>query len=434
MGGNKPLSVLVRKTNRLVVELEAVNPDRIHLLAYYNSVVFKMVKQEPKKVDAKMEELRKKKLKLANKFKDEVLRIYKNYIKAVVVFGSVTRGDFHEKSDIDMLVIIDDVMARFTPEMKDAFDDKIYEIAKSISPDMTVQPAWTLSEFWDMARIGHPLLYTIVRDGWALYDTGFFVPIRKLLELGKIPATLEAVEKFMETAPQKINRVETAKLYMIAEDLYYAMLNSAQAVLMYMGQNPPSPKHTPIDVKESLVDGGLLEKEYLDYLESIIDFRKKVEHKEIKDVPGQQLDEFIEKSKKFISRMEQLLLQLQKKKKETMVEKNYEVMIKAAVAALKKLERLPPDPKDLPHAIKKDLIDMKYVDPYFDDVFKRVITMRKMLDEDKIGEIPQKDIELTREYVRRFVEDLRPIIEMHEKGQKTKKTAKKPVSKKKGKK
>lgn len=386
-----------------------------------------MEKKQDVKKDKKSEELKKKKLKLANRFKDEVLKRYKNVVKAVVLFGSLTRGDYHEKSDIDMLVVIDDVMSRFTPEMKDAFDDKLYDIAKSISPDITVQPAWTLTEFWDMARIGHPLLFTIVRDGWALYDTGFFIPIRKLLELGKIPATLEAVEKFMETAPQKINRVETAKLYMVAEDLYYAMLNSSQAVLMYIGQNPPSPKHTPIDVKEHLIDAGLLEKEYLDDLENIINFRKQVEHKEIKDITGQRLDELIDKAKKFVSRMEQLLLQMQKKKKETMVEKNYEVMIKAAVAALKKIERLPPDPKDLPLAIKKDLIDAEYVDPYFDDIFKRVITMRKMLDEDKISEIPQKDIELTREYVRRFVEDLRPVIEKEKKTNKT-------VSKKKPKK
>ena len=54
--------------------------------------------------------------------------------------------------------------------------------------------------------------------------------------------------------------------------------------------------------------------------------------------------------------------------------------------------------------------------------------MRKMLDEDKISEIPQKDIELTREYVRRFVEDLRPVIESPAK------KANKTVSKKKPKK
>ena len=369
----------------------------------------------PKKASAKkeqksLEKLRKKQFDTANKLKDDILKKYKKIVKAVVIFGSVVRGDLHEKSDIDILVVVDDTLARFTPEMKERFDDELHRMAKAISEQITVQPAWTLTEFWDMARIGHPLLYTIVRDGWALYDTGFFIPVRKLLELGKIPTTLEAVEKFMETAPQKINRVETAKLYMIAEDLYYAMLNSSQAVLMYAGHNPPSPKHTPIDVKEHLIDPGLLEQSYLDDLQNIIDFRKRVEHKEIKDIPGQELDSLIQKAKQFVSRMEQLLLQLQKKKKETIVQKNYEVMIKAAVAALKKLEKLPPDPKDLPAAIKSYLIDTGKVEPYFEEVFKRIITMRKMLDDDKVGEVPQRDIELTREYVRRFVRDLEPVF------------------------
>ncbi len=372
------------------------------------------------KLDKKMEALRKKQMDIANRFKDEVLKKYKDIAKAVVLFGSLTRGDFHDKSDIDLLVVIDDTMARFTPEMKDRFDDDIYNIGKRVSGQITVQPAWTLTEFWDMARIGHPLLYTIVRDGWALYDTGFFIPIRKLLELGRIPTTLEAVEKFMETAPQKINRVETAKLYMIAEDLYYSMLNSSQAVLMYTGQNPPSPKHTPGEVKEHLVAAGLLEENYLRDLESVIEFRKKVEHKEINDVSGQALDEYIQKAKQYVSRMEQLLLQLQKKKKETIVQKNYEVMIKAAVATLKNMEKLPEDPKELPGAIRSYLIDTGKVDPYYGEVFRRVVTMRKMLDDKKVDEIPQRDLELTREYVRRFVRDLAPMIEGKEKQKKGK--------------
>lgn len=376
-------------------------------------------------MDKKREALRKRQLDLANKYKDAVLKKYKNLTKSVVLFGSLVRGDFHEKSDIDILVVIDDTLSRFTPEMKDRFDDELYDIAKRINESITVQPAWTLTEFWDMARIGHPLLYTIVRDGWALYDTGFFIPVRKLLELGKIPTTLEAVEKFMETAPQKINRVETAKMYMVAEDLYYAMLNSSQAVLMYMGQNPPSPKHTPAEVDEHLVKTQLLERNYLEDLAAVIEFRKKTEHKEIKDISGVELDEFIQKSKQFVSRMEQLLLQLQKKKKETIVQKNYEVMIKAAVAALKKMEKLPDDPKDLPQAVKAYLIDKGHVDPYFNEVFGKVVMMRKMLDEDKTGEIPQRDLELTREYVRRFVRDLEPLLEAKTGPQKGKKMKKK---------
>ena len=180
---------------------------------------------------------------------------------------------------------------------------------------------------------------------------------------------------------------------------------------MYMGQNPPSPKHTPAEVDEHLVKTQLLERNYLEDLAAVIEFRKKTEHKEIKDISGVELDEFIQKSKQFVSRMEQLLLQLQKKKKETIVQKNYEVMIKAAVAALKKMEKLPDDPKDLPQAVKAYLIDKGHVDPYFSEVFGKVVMMRKMLDEDKTGEIPQRDLELTREYVRRFVRDLEPLLE-----------------------
>lgn len=372
----------------------------------------------PVQPNKNLEEIRKKQLELATRFKDDVMKRYKDYVKAVVLFGSFTRSDFTEKSDLDLLVIIDDTITRFTPEMKLRFDDDIYDIGKKISDNIVVQPAWTLTEFWDMARIGHPLLYTIVRDGWALYDTGFWIPIRKLLEMGKIPTTLEAVEKFMEASPQKISRVETAKLYMIAEDLYYAVLNSSQAVLMYVGRNPASPKYTSSEVKEHLVSGKLLEENYLQDLESIIDFRKKVEHKEIKDVSGQELDAFIQKAKQYVSRMEQLLMQLQKKKKETIVQKNYEVMIKAAVATLKKMDRLPPDPKDLPSSVRSYLIEPGKIDPYYEEIFRQVITMRKMLDEDRIGEIPQRDIELTREYVRRFVRDLAPMLEGDKKAKK----------------
>jgi DNA-binding ferritin-like protein (Dps family) len=86
-------------------------------------------------------------------------------------------------------------------------------------------------------------------------------------------------------------------------------------------------------------------------------------------------------------------------------------MIKAAVTALKKIDKLPEDPKELPKAIKDILIDSGRVDQYYNEIFKRVVNMRKLLDEDRTNEVSQRDIELTREYVRRFVRDLGPIIE-----------------------
>ncbi|OYT56903.1 MAG: hypothetical protein B6U68_02555 [Candidatus Aenigmarchaeota archaeon ex4484_14] len=366
--------------------------------------------KEREKIKKKLEKLRKKQLKLADKFKDEVVKRYGKIVKSVVIFGSFIRGDFHEKSDIDLLVIIDDTAARFTDEMKEAFDEKIQALGKSISKDINVQPAWTLTEFWEMARIGHPLLYTIVRDGWALYDTGFFIPTRKLLELGKIPGTLEAVELFMEGAPKKIQRAEMAKLYMIAEDLYYSMLNSSQAVLMYMGLEAPAPKHVVREVEQHLV------------------------RNKIKNVSGEKLDKFIEDAKDYVAQMESILNAFRKKKKTDIIVKNYEVMIKAAVAILKKMDKLPPDPKDLPAAIDKYLIDAGLVSASYKDTFKRVVTMRKMVADGQADKIPERDVELVREYVRRFLRDVSKIIETMESKGKNKKSKKSKTKRKKRKK
>ena len=375
----------------------------------------------------KMEKFRRKQFKLANQFKEEVVKRFGKVVKSVIIFGSFVRGDFHEKSDIDLLVVIDDTTARFSPEMKDSFDEKLYEIGKKISEDINVQPAWTLTEFWDMARMGHPLLYTIVRDGWALYDTGFFIPTRKLLEAGKIQGTLEAVELFMEGAPKKIQRVEMAKLYMIAEDLYYALLNSSQAVLMYMGIPCPAPKNTIKAVEDHLVKTKILKRAYLTSLKRVVEFRKSVEHKQTKDVTGVELDKFITEAKDYVSQMEGILAALEKDRKEKSIVKNYEVLIKASVAALKKINKLPEDPKDLPQAIDNYLIKAGLVNPTYADVFKQVVTMRKLVADNMTTKIPERDIEMTREYVRRFVRDIGMILEGKTLPEKASKKLGKPV-------
>lgn len=370
--------------------------------------------EEAKKADRKRERFKKERIKLAQKFSDEVVKKFSKVVKAVIIFGSFSRNDFTEKSDIDVLVVIDDTEARFTPEMRESFDAKIRETGKKIHKDIVVQPSWTLTEFWDMARIGHPLLYTIVRDGWALYDTGFFIPVRKLLEAGKVPHTLEAIELLMHGAPKKIDRVENAKLYMIAEDLYYAMLNSSQAVLMFLGKNLPTPKYTHDYVKQYLVDTKMLSKKHFTALEQVIRFRKDVEHKKIKNITGEKLDMLIKKSRDYVEQMQKILFSLEMKKKDGMIVRNYEVMIKGVVAGLKTMGKLPKDPKELPAAMKKHLIDSKKIDPFYESLLKRVAAMRKMIDEKKSDKIPSRDVELTREYVRRFIRDMDILLKGRE--------------------
>ncbi|MEM5778238.1 MAG: nucleotidyltransferase domain-containing protein [Candidatus Aenigmatarchaeota archaeon] len=361
-------------------------------------------------------------LKSSEEFKNKLLNMFKDYIKSVIVWGSITRGDFTGKSDIDIYVIFDDTkmpLKKFE-EIREKIDKDIYSLASSIDPRLHPQPVLALTEFIKGIRYTHPLFFNIIREGYAIYDTGFFIPMRKLLEWGEFPITPESAHMRIDSVPGRIKRVKNVKLYMIAEDLYYAMLDTAQAVLMYIGVGPPVPKRAAEEVRKHLVDSGLLEEEYAKMLEDVVDFRKKVEHKEIKDISGQEVDKWIEKAEKYVERFEKLLKDLETKRKEEDIKRNYEVMVQASVAALKSLKKLPSEPEKLPEAFKKYLVESGLINPIYSEVFEKVIRMRKMLEDKKIDKITEREIYNSKEYVRRFLNDIKGLIKP-EKEKRTKK-------------
>ncbi len=355
------------------------------------------------------EKIKKEVFKKAEEFKKACLKKYKGLVKTIFVFGSYLREDFTKESDLDVLVLLDDTKMRITDEFKESMANNLYAVAKKMDKRLHIQPPWTVTEFWDMVRISHPLLMTILRDGWALYDQGFFIPMKKLLERGKIPASLESVELLMASAPKKLERAKTVKLYQVSEDCYYAMLNSSQAILMYLGKHVPDPKNTPRAVKEYLVDTKLLSEKYYNTLEKVIKFRKDVEHKKIKNVSGAEVDEWLKKAENYIKQIQKIYIRLQNQKKKTLIDKNYEVLLKSTIFTLKKMNKLPQDPKNLPKSIKKELIEKNYLPKSYLETFNKIVGMKKIA-ETEIGKIPERDVELTRSYVKKFVDILDRVI------------------------
>lgn len=368
----------------------------------------------PEAVGAKLKKFAlETRLESANKFKEKLLTMFKGYIKAVIVWGSITRGDFTGKSDVDLYILFDDTkmpLKKFD-DIRDRIDRDITKVARGIDPRLHPQPVIALTEFFINVRAVNPFIYNIVREGYAIYDVGFFIPMRKLLEKGEFPITPEAAEMRMEFVPKRISRVKNVKLLMVVDDLYQAMVDSAQAVLMYLGFVPSPPLVLVRDIKRHLVEPKLLEEKYMKMLEEMIRLRKASEKKEIKELKGTEVDSWIAKTEDFTSRIDKLIKQLEVERKKTDVQKNYEVMIKASVAALKALGKLPPEPEKLPEAFKAHLIDAGLVSPIYSDIFGRVIAMRKALEEKKLEDIPDRDVWMAKEYVRRFVGDVRGIIE-----------------------
>lgn len=375
-----------------------------------------MIKKfEPPK-EKNFEELDKKQRdERVEKFKKTALEKYGKKIKCIVVMGSVARGEFKSKSDIDLFVVLDDTEKEVPLNEKAKIDGDLVKTAKAISPNLSVQPLYTLTEFVDYARIGHPIIYNFIKEGKAIYDEGFFAPFQRLLLKGRIPMTREAIETYMEGAPKKLMRAKTVKLLMLAEDCYYAILNSAQAVLMFMGIEPPVPNKAHEEFKKYMVDSGIIEAKYGDWLKEIIEIRKKIEHKEIMDAAGGYVDEWIAKSEEFVNRMYDVLSVLEMKKKEKVLQRTHEVMHKAVVSALKTLNKMPKKEGDLMGVFKKEFVDTNLIEGYYLDVWKKLDVMKGLLENKKGDKIGEKDVYTMRESVRNMIRDLSRLLQDKEK-------------------
>ena len=367
-------------------------------------------KKASKKEEFDKAEEERKRVEIIKKFTKEIMKKYGPMIKSVVLFGSSARGSWHKESDIDVFIIVDDTKHKISPALKEQMEDDLDVIAKKLSDKLSVQQPYLLTEFWNMVRIGHPIVFNFIREGVPVFDRDIFLPIKRLLQMGEIKPSKEAVEKYIDRAPKRIKRVEQAKMYMVAEDCYYAMLESLQAVLMFLGKNPPRPSDAPEAMRKTLVEMNLIKPEFADWLDGVIKRRKEIEHKNLKALSGQELDEWIDKSKKFVKEMQKALVRIEVLKRENLIEKSYAIMAETIMTVLKSLEKIPEKEEKLgqyfeEYVVKPGLVSDKYL-----EVFNELDKMKKLVKEGKILDLQKNDILMHREYVRKFIKEAGKIL------------------------
>lgn len=353
---------------------------------------------------------KKKRIEILKKFTKLVLKKYGPLIRSIVLFGSTARQEFKGESDIDVFVILDDTRQRISPVMKNKMEDDLDYFAKKCSKQLSVQQPYLLTEFWNMVRLGHPIIFNFIREGVPVYDKDIFLPIKRLLQMGEIKPSKEAVEKYIERGPKRVRRVENAKIYMVVEDCYYAMLESAQAVLMFLGKSPPRPSDAPNVLRKTLVKMKFLTEENVKDLEDIIEVRKKVEHKLIKKMSGTDLDGWIKKTKAFVKKMQGLIVKIEVLKRESMIEKSYTIMTETALTLLKAMKKAPKKDESFSQAFKKHLVDAGLIDKKYLGIFTELEKMQKIVRQGKVLDLPKQDILLHREYVRKFIREAGKVL------------------------
>ncbi|MEM5804505.1 MAG: hypothetical protein QXU82_01510 [Candidatus Aenigmatarchaeota archaeon] len=172
---------------------------------------------------------------------------------------------------------------------------------------------YMLTDYWELLRHGSPVTFAEIREGLPVYDpSGFFIPMKKLLAQGRIPGTKEAMRSLLEEAPLKLLRIERFFMFKIIDELAMAVIDAGQAPLLLIGVTPPIPKELPEKLRTHFVEKGMLEAEYARYAEEMVRLMKGIEHGEKKSVEPKEIEEAMEKTGRFVERMEKLMQALSK--------------------------------------------------------------------------------------------------------------------------
>jgi len=275
-------------------------------------------------------------LKLAEIHKGMVLKKFEKYVTSYIGFGGLFRDDA-KANDIDIGIIIDDTdvkrMSRY--ELRDKLRNIIINLGYNASDLLGMKDAafhiqvYILTDFWESVKDAQPVIFTLLRDGVPLFDRGIFMPWKLLLQMGRIRPSPESIDMQMDVGDKLIDRAKKKFVGILLDDLFFAILNPAQAALMLYGLNPPTHRETVKLVNDIFVKKEkLLEAKYALILEKAFKTYKDIEHGKIKDVTGTELDKRIKEAEMYLKRIQKLFDQINKKQESSSLKEAYADSIK----------------------------------------------------------------------------------------------------------
>ncbi len=252
---------------------------------------------------------------IAMDFATKVYQKFNKMIKSVILFGSVTKQTSTKGSDIDIIIILDDVSINWDQELILWYRTELDKILRSSPYGKSIHiNTIKLSTWWEDLMRGDPVVVNILRYGEAMIDlAGFFEPLKFLLIKGKVKSTPEAIYSCLKRAPMHILRSKASELNSI-EGLYWAMVDSSHAALIAAGISPPSPEHIPGDLKDSFVNTGKLKMKYVIWYRDLLLLHKKIVHGDVKDLKGVEIDEWQARTEEFLKVMAELVNNLIERK------------------------------------------------------------------------------------------------------------------------
>lgn len=234
---------------------------------------------------------------------DFALKVYEKFdriIKAIILFGSSIKHTSTIGSDIDIIIIVDDASINFDEKLIMWYREELGKIIQTnpYKKDFHINTV-KLTTWWDDLCRGDPTVINIIRYGETIIDFGgFFQPLKILLQEGRIKTTPEAMYTVLNRVPGHIIRSKASEVGAI-EGCYWAMVETAQALLMAIKVLPPSPEHIAILLKENFVDKKLLKMRYVTDFRNLYDLHRRIIHGDVRDLIGTIVDDYQNKAEEF---------------------------------------------------------------------------------------------------------------------------------------
>ncbi len=258
-----------------------------------------------KKGTAQVANYSQEELDIAYAFSKKVWKECGTMLKGVVLFGSMARREMTPQSDIDILIVVDDLAINISKELMQTYKIIVEKIIASVSKRIHVTTL-KFSTFYEYVHQGDPIGLNILRDGVALVDTGFFDPLQALLFRGKIRPTYESIWTYFNKAPITLNNSRW-HLFRACEDLYWAVTDASHALIMKLGVVPPAPEYLPDLLARHAVTQKIISKDDVKTVKFFFDLYKSITKRKLKDVTGAQYEKYYVQAQKYVQKIEKFL-------------------------------------------------------------------------------------------------------------------------------
>ncbi len=208
-----------------------------------------------------------------------------------------------DKKQVHLSVLVDDTKHVDTIS---TVEDAISGIRDKLPEHIEVRPLCLLTTFLELVKHGDPKTFASLREPAIVYDPSNYIRLlTQMIKKGLVYELDERAIKLLEKAFTHVEAVRVTLKESVALEIHEAVIESAQAVLMYAGKNPTNAE------------------QFADALQKLLGERMKKEVALYRDLYAidsgeliKDIDKHLAKAKQFVAAMEDQLMEFEAAKDE----------------------------------------------------------------------------------------------------------------------